>query len=256
MPSARCSRQACATLTGRRADTPSHALPHIHDLVVVLQPLLVFDLGDDLDVRASTAQALADRVDVRALAHERRGHHVDAVAQPEVDKVVAVLVGDRGQVDDDAGQVHVLLLANRHVVQDAHDDGRLAQLLHLRDERPVRDEHLRADLDTRRKGLVGARDAGRVAFDGVVGRDLEVLALDELDGLVVLEHARPDLGSLRVEHDADVAAWSLLLGRTHVAQGLGVALEVGQDDTGYSRSPHAHSRRHRHHRDTPRGPRG
>ena len=88
------------------------------DAVVVLQALLVLDLGHDLDRAPARAQHVADVLDVAGLAHERRRDEVDLVREAEVDQVVAVLLGDGRQVDHHAGQVHVLALANRLVVLD------------------------------------------------------------------------------------------------------------------------------------------
>ena len=71
-------------------------------------------------------------------------------------------------------------------------------------------------MDSLREGSVGAGDASVVAFDGVVGDNLEVLALHELHGLVVLQQSSADLWALGVEHDGASLVGALLQGFTQV----------------------------------------
>mmetsp|Transcript_17537 Transcript_17537/g.48669 ORF Transcript_17537/g.48669 Transcript_17537/m.48669 type:complete len:212 (-) Transcript_17537:632-1267(-) len=82
------------------------------DLVVVLQSLLVFDLGDDLDaLTAVVGQELSEVLDIITLAHEGGGDEVDLVLDPEVDDVIDVLFGEGWQIYDDSWEVHVLTLS-------------------------------------------------------------------------------------------------------------------------------------------------
>ena len=85
------------------------------DFVVVVETLLVFNLGDDLYMCASCTQDVSDRVNVLSLADERCSNHINALLDKLCD-VFFVLLGECGQVDDATWQVHVLLLANFAVV--------------------------------------------------------------------------------------------------------------------------------------------
>jgi hypothetical protein len=57
--------------------------------------------------------------------------------------------------------------------------------------------------------------------------DFEGLALDEVDGLVVLEEAGSDFGTLGIEHDSTLMILSLLESLTESVNDLAVALERG-----------------------------
>jgi len=78
----------------------------------------------------------------------RRGDEVDALRARELEEVLGVLGLEDGQVDDDAGQVHVLPLADRAVVHDlARDLGGPEDLDDLEDEAAVGDQDLVPGLD-------------------------------------------------------------------------------------------------------------
>ena len=70
---------------------------------VVLHALLIFNLAVDLDVVLS--QDFTDLADVGRLADEGGRDEVHSVLDAPVDDVVDVLLGQRGQVDDHAGEV-------------------------------------------------------------------------------------------------------------------------------------------------------
>ena len=82
----------------------------VEDRVEVLQALLVLDLADDLDAGALGPEHAADQVEVGALAHEGRGDEVDVVGHAPVAEVALVLLGEGGEVDDDAREVDVFAL--------------------------------------------------------------------------------------------------------------------------------------------------
>ena len=63
----------------------------LQNLAVVLQTLLVLDLRDDLDVLQRRTQHTANRVDVRALADERRSDAVHTVVLRELRDVPDIL---------------------------------------------------------------------------------------------------------------------------------------------------------------------
>ena len=91
-------------------------------------------------------------------------------------------------------------------------------------EGAVGDENRSANLHGLGKRLVRAGNAGVVTFQRVVRDDVERLALNQLDGLAVLVHARADFGSLRVEHNRAVLVGSLLEGFTEVVHAHAVGL--------------------------------
>ena len=75
---------------------------------------------------------------------------------------------------------------------------------------------------------VGTGDAGVVTFDGVVGDNLQSLALLELDGLVVDEETGTDLGSLSVEHDCTRLVWALCQGLSEIGDRAAMRLNRKQ----------------------------
>ena len=77
-------------------------------------------------------------------------------------------------------------------------------------ERSVGDVDDGPNLDSLWKRSVRAGDARVVTFDGVVGDNLERLAGDKLDWLVVDEQSRADLRTLCVKHDGARLVWALL----------------------------------------------
>ena len=158
-------------------------------------------------------------------------------------QIVNVLGLQHGQVDLDAGQVHVLALANRLVVLDPAHDRLLLELGHRENKRAVGDEDRRAHLDGARKRLVGAGKAGRVALVRIVRGELHSLARlqDDLLVALILEEARADLRALGVEEDAKIAvrAKGGRLAHAREAVGVGRVITVREVETG-----HIHARVH------------
>ena len=191
------------------------------DRVKVLQALLVLDLADDLDARALGAEHPADQVEVRALPHKGGGDEVDVVGHAPVAEVPLVLLRERRQVDDDAGQVDVFALPERRVVEASGLDGPRCDVRgnDLEDDRPVRAEDLRAGRDVLRQLLVRHRDESGPPFRLVVGRDGDLVARRQADRLLVLEEARADFGAFRVEHDGAHDA-GVLAGDAEGVEGL------------------------------------
>ena len=81
------------------------------DLVVVVEALLVLDLGNDLDVGAAWSKQVTDVLNIVLLAHKRSGNHINALLEAEIGEVRLVLFGEGGKVNDRSWQVHVLLLS-------------------------------------------------------------------------------------------------------------------------------------------------
>ena len=193
----------------------------LQDRVKVLQALLVLDLGDDLDAGALGAEHAADEVEVAALAHERRGDEVDVVGHAPVAQVALVLLRERREVDDDAGKVDVLALAERRVVEAARLHGARGDVRreHLEHDRAVRAQDLRPGRHVVRQLLVRHRDQARAPLGLVVGRDRDLVAGREPDRLLVLEEAGANLGALGVEHDGAHDA-GVLAGDAEGVEGL------------------------------------
>jgi len=77
------------------------------DLIVVVESLLVLDLGDNLNVSTSWSEDITDSLDILSLSHERGCDHVDTVLDTEVDKVDLVLLSEGWEVNDGSWEVHV-----------------------------------------------------------------------------------------------------------------------------------------------------
>ena len=97
------------------------AVGDFEDGVEVLDGLGLFELGDDPGVGLEGGEALLDVADVVGGADEGDGDGVDALADGE-DEVFLVLLGERGDLDGDAGEVDALLFAEHAAVDDLADD--------------------------------------------------------------------------------------------------------------------------------------
>lgn len=69
---------------------------------------------------------------------------------------------------------------------------------------------------------------GVVSFELIVGTDNEVLAVYQVDWLVIYEHSSADFGALRVKHDAAGLVRSLLQGFPQVFDALSVGLQMNE----------------------------
>ena len=152
------------------------AVRELEYAIVVLEALLVLDLGDDLDVCAGFAQDAADQGDVSGLAHKARSNEVDAVPHAEVYEVVDVFVCKSGQIHHGAWQIHVLLVAYGSTVHDSRQHRALLALRYLQLQRTIRYKYLAAHADRRRQGLVGARQVSGSAETRIVCADLNALS--------------------------------------------------------------------------------
>ena len=77
------------------------------DLIVVVESLLVLDLGDNLNVSASWSENISDGLNILSLSDERGCDHVDALLDSEVNKVDLVLLSEGWEVNDGSWKVHV-----------------------------------------------------------------------------------------------------------------------------------------------------
>ena len=174
----------------------------LEDVADVLNTLHVLDLGDDLHVLLTVL--LQDGLDVQnvlTVAGEGSGNEVDALLQTE-DDVGAVLLGDEGHVQLDAGDVDRLAVGQRAAVERLADDiGAVLDLEHLKRDQAVVDQDAGADRNVVRQALIGDGDDALIALDvaGGQGEELTVLNLD----LTVFIGLGADLGTLGVQHDTD-----------------------------------------------------
>ncbi len=193
-------------LFGRDLDAEIAAGDHdgvgdFEDAVEVLDGLGLFELGDDPGVGLEGGEAAFDVADVVGGADEGDGDGVDALSDGE-DQILLVFLGERGDLDGDAGEIDALVLAEHAAVDDDAGDVGAFDLLDAEFDEAVGEEDAGAGLEVFGEGLEGGTDEGGGAFDLARG-DGEALAGDELDGLVVLELAGADLWPLQVGEDAD-----------------------------------------------------
>lgn len=107
----------------RSRDLDSQVTASDHDgiglfenLVEVVDTLLVFDLGDDLDLLALFAEDVADVLDVAPSSDKRGEHHVYIVLDTKL-QIVDILLRERGEVDVGSGKVDALLGGDGSVVE-------------------------------------------------------------------------------------------------------------------------------------------
>ena len=174
------------------------------DLGVVLKTLEILNLANDLDVSILLTEDLADLVNIGGLADKRGGDEIDLVLAAPVLDVMDVLLGKGGKVDDNAGQVHVLTLADLSIVVNASLDltGSLVAGKDGKDERSIGNENLLAGVDGHGEGGVGAGKLLGITLESVVSGESQSLTLDEGDGLGTIgEETGADLGTLGIEKD-------------------------------------------------------
>ncbi len=224
-------------LFGRDFDAEISAGDHdgvgyFEDGVEVLDGLGLFELGDDPGVGVEGGEAAFDVADVVGGADEGDGDGVDALADGE-DEVFLVLLGERGDLDGDAGEIDALVLAEHAAVDDLADDVDAFDVLDAELDEAVGEQDAGAGLEVFGEGLEDGADEGGGAFDLARG-DGEAFAGDELDGLVVLELAGANLGALQVGEDADGLAFLLCDGAHHLDElgllGVGAVGEVEAGD--------------------------
>ena len=162
--------------------------------------LRLLDLGDDRDLAALLGHDLVHAVDVVGVAHERERDEVGAELEAPA-QVGLVLLGERGNVDRDAGQVDALVVRDRAGDDDLGRDPDAVGLEDLDLDLAVVDQQEVAGLDVLRQALEGRAD-DLLGADDVFGRDLEDVADLELVR-AVRELAEADLRALQVDEDGD-----------------------------------------------------
>lgn len=113
-------------LAGRYFNTEVTAGDHdtislLEDLVKVGNPLLVFNLDNDLDIGTIRTQDSTDLADVLALANEGSENHVNAVLDTKL-KILLVLVRQSWEIDISLGKVDTLAGGDIASVESANVD--------------------------------------------------------------------------------------------------------------------------------------
>ena len=145
------------------------------DALEVVDRLRLLDLGDDGHARAELVHDRVDVGDVVGRAHEGQGDHVDAEAHREAE-VLAVLVGQRGHADRDAGQVDALVVADTSPPTTVSVSTSVSvDLDGPEHDLAVVDEQEVTGADVTGQAGIRRADDGVVALD-VSGRDGEALA--------------------------------------------------------------------------------
>jgi len=156
-----------------------------NDLVIVVEALLVLNLGDDLDMGATLSQNFADSLNALGGTDKRGSDHVNATAETELNNVGLILLGESGKINDGTGEIHVLSLTNACVVHDLNFNRVLEDLSDLASEGAISDVDSGANGNSSRQLLVSAADAGVVTLNVGVGNNFEVLTIDEVNSLVL-----------------------------------------------------------------------
>ena len=182
--------------------------------------LLIFNLGDDLDLFASILLKQFAQVEhIGGLANEGSGDKVDLVLAGKVDNIVDILFGKSGQIDHNTGQVHIFAFSNGGIVFNStrNFSGSFIARVDRQDQGPIGTQNLLSRFDTGGQGFVRAGQLFAVALECIIAGQDQGLSLDQIDLFgIVGKESRSDLGSLGVHQDGNVA----ILGLGDLAQAL------------------------------------
>ena len=128
-----------------------HGVRHGHDFLEIVERRRLFDLGDQLGRRIDE---LAQLFDVFRTPHEGEGQVVHANLH-RVSYVFAILLGQRGRRNLDAGQVHALVRRQDAAVNHAPPHTRRLDRGHFNRQQPVVQQDPRADFGVVRQAFVG-----------------------------------------------------------------------------------------------------
>ena len=170
------------------------------DLLEVIDPLVVFDLGDDADVMpAVVVEEAAHGDDILLAPHEGRRHEIDVVLDAEA-QIRLVTRAHEGHIQVDIGQVDALVVGDLPADRHAADNIRLRGALHGEHDLTVVDEHTVAGIQLPRE--VGIGDAHlRLVADDIAARQGKEGAVLQRDLSVPAEIAEADLRPFGIQHD-------------------------------------------------------
>ena len=175
------------------------------DLVDIIDALLIFDLGDDLDVTLAAVEDLLYLIYILAGADKRVSDEVHIVIHGEEDRV-PIPLGNGGEVDADVGDVDALMRAYCPVVEYRTVECGLVLSDHPETEQSIVEEHgsaLRYIVD--KAGIIDIDHLIRTWCCGIC-LDAYQLIRSQLDRFAIGCCRSTHLRSLRVHHDGHAVA--------------------------------------------------
>mmetsp|Transcript_19376 Transcript_19376/g.36404 ORF Transcript_19376/g.36404 Transcript_19376/m.36404 type:complete len:501 (-) Transcript_19376:46-1548(-) len=191
------------------------AIARRNDLVDVVDAFLVLNLGDDPDGTTSHAERVPNELHVLGILDERCCNEVDPLRNAKLHKVLLVLLLQNWELNLNARQIHVLLLADGDVIQHLSDNVVCAGALDFEGQRAICGQDDLARLHCCWKRLVAACNAGLITLEVIIIHELQVLAGFQVDlssREALLEEASSDFRALGVEKDRHWLVRTLLGG--------------------------------------------
>mmetsp|Transcript_68205 Transcript_68205/g.120378 ORF Transcript_68205/g.120378 Transcript_68205/m.120378 type:complete len:498 (+) Transcript_68205:362-1855(+) len=205
------------------------AVASLDDLIDVVDALLILNLGDDLDGTSPHAKGVADDLHIVCILHEGGGNEVDTLRNAKLNEILLVLLLQHRELHLNTWQIHVLLLANRDVVQHLSHDKVRSTALDLQRQGAICSQDDLTWLHRCWKSLVSDGKAGLVTLERIVRHQLQVLPLLQIDlsaSQALFEEAGADLRSLGVQQDGHMLVRSQLGCLTDACHGLTMGLVV------------------------------
>mmetsp|Transcript_19112 Transcript_19112/g.38510 ORF Transcript_19112/g.38510 Transcript_19112/m.38510 type:complete len:374 (+) Transcript_19112:236-1357(+) len=142
------------------------------NLHIVLQSLQVFDFAYNLDVlSAILGKEAADLAHIACLTNKGGGDEVDIILDAKVNNVIYVLLCQGGEINYDAGQVHVLPFTDLGIILNPSNDltACLVAFQYGKDERSIGNEDALSRSDGCGKIGIGTGQFVSVSLVCVVG---------------------------------------------------------------------------------------
>ena len=189
-------------LLGREFDSEiatrhHHAVRFFQDARQVVDRFALLDLRDERRVAAEAPDELLGLPQILGAPHEGKGHEVDAEGKPE-GEVGPVLLGESGDGQGDAGQIHALVGLQHASVNHLAMNAVGLALEDTEFEVAVVEENRVAGFRVARKGLVGGADPLRRADHVLIVRDDQSASGLEGDPLGGRHPGGPDLRTGKV----------------------------------------------------------
>jgi hypothetical protein len=178
------------------------AIGHLDNGVQVVERGRLFQLGNNGQLGGPGVnfhQCTLHGSHVFGPAHEAYGHHVHLLCHAE-GKVFAVLLGEAGDVDHDAGQIDALVFAQQSTVHHASVNIGAVDAFHRQNETPIVKQQAVAAVDVAWQAFVGRRYLTDRSVN-VAGGNGERGLLFEQHGVAAGKCAGADLRALQVLKD-------------------------------------------------------
>lgn len=94
----------------------------LKNVVEVFETLLVFDLGNDLNILSSGSEEVSDGFDIIRRPGEAQGDNIDVLLQSEFDDIYLVLLSNGREINLAPWQIHVFSFSDRGIVFYLDDD--------------------------------------------------------------------------------------------------------------------------------------